>query len=337
MNIQMTGYLAAKPFLKWAGGKTQLLDAFERRFPRELTDRRLSNFVEPFIGGGAVFFAINKKYGFGTAHICDSNEELVLAYRVVKTKVDALVDALRTLESEYFETPPEERSELYYKVRENYNAGKETTDFQNYHPAWIQRTAGLIFLNHTCFNGLFRVNSRGWFNVPFGSYKNPRILDEHTLREASASLQNTEISLGDFTTCEKFIDGNTFVYLDPPYRPLNQTSKFTGYSKDGFTDTDQVRLAEFFKTIGHRGAKVMLSNSDPKNEDPGDLFFDSLYSGYRVDRVPAKRAINSNGERRGEISELIITNYPTDPPVSVQLSLRGGIGDPEAFHQPVNK
>ncbi len=321
MNIQQTENQAVKPFLKWAGGKAQLLDAFECRFPPELTGHRLSNYVEPFIGGGAVFFAINNRYGFETAHICDSNEELALAYRVVKTNVDALIDTLGPMETRFLETPQEGRSELFYKTREDYNNNKEKTDFLHYQSSWIQRTAELIFLNRTCFNGLFRVNSRGWFNVPFGSYKNPRILDERTLIEASASLQNTEISMGDFSTCEKFIDNNTFVYLDPPYRPLNRTSKFTGYSKGGFSDSDQVRLAEFFKTIDRQGAKVMLSNSDPKNEDPDDIFFDDLYADYLVDRVPAKRAINSNGERRGEISELIITNYPTNCSTSMQLSL----------------
>ena len=314
--MEKTETRAVKPFLKWAGGKTQLLDAFECRFPRELKDHRLSGYVEPFVGGGAVFFAINKKYGFETAHICDSNEELVLAYRVVKSNTDELIDTLRLLETKYYEIPVEERSAFFYSIREDYNNRKEKTDFTHYNSSWIQRTAELIFLNHTCFNGLFRVNSQGLFNVPFGSYKNPRILDELTLSGASASLQNTEISTGDFTTCENFVDSDTFVYLDPPYRPLNRTSKFTGYSKTGFSDADQVRLAEFFKTIDHRGAKVMLSNSDPKNEDPDDSFFDSLYSGYQVDRVPAKRAINSNGERRGEISELIITNYCPDLPCS---------------------
>ncbi len=316
--IRRTENKAVKPFLKWAGGKTQLLDAFECRFPRELKDRRLSRYVEPFVGGGAVFFAINQKYGFETSHICDSNEELILAYRVVKTKVDALIDTLRLLEMNYYETPVEERSTLFYSIREDFNIRRKKTDFKHYHSSWIQRTAELIFLNHTCYNGLFRVNSQGRFNVPFGRYKNPGILDEYTLTEASASLQNTEISTGDFTTCEKFVDDDTFVYLDPPYRPLNRTSKFTSYSKTGFSDADQVRLAEFFKTIDHRGAKVMLSNSDPKNEDPDDSFFDSLYSGYQVDRVPAKRTINCNGERRGDISELIITNYPSDLPRSAQ-------------------
>ena len=287
--MEKTETQAVKPFLKWAGGKTQLLDAFECRFPRELKDHRLSGYVEPFVGGGAVFFAINKKYGFETAHICDSNEELVLAYRVVKTNVDALIDALQSLEMKFYEIPVEERSAFFYSIREDYNIRKEKTDFTHYNSSWIQRTAELIFLNHTCFNGLFRVNSQGLFNVPFGSYKNPRILDELTLSDASASLQNTEISTGDFTTCGNFIDSDTFVYLDPPYRPLNRTSKFTGYSKTGFSDADQVRLAEFFKTIDQRGAKVMLSNSDPKNEDPDDSFFDSLYSGYQVDTGPCKK------------------------------------------------
>jgi DNA adenine methylase len=313
MNIQKAGDQPVRPFLKWAGGKTQLLGAFERRFPQELKDQRLSNFVEPFIGGGAVFFAINRKYGFETAHICDTNEELVLAYRVVKTRVDSLIDALRKLEVNYFETPDEERASFYYKIREDFNTRKEKTQFTRFCSSWVKRTAELIFLNHTCYNGLYRVNSRGWFNVPFGRYKKPKLIDEANLKEASASLQNTEISIGDFTSCKKYIDHKTFVYLDPPYRPLNRTSMFTGYSKEGFFDQDQVRLAEFFKTIDQKGAKVMLSNSDPKNEDPDDLFFDSLYSGYHVDRVPAKRVINSNGMKRGEISELIVTNYPANP------------------------
>lgn len=311
MNNQEAWNKPVKPFLKWAGGKTQLLDAFERRFPAELTGHRLSKYLEPFVGGGAVFFAINNKYGFETAHICDSNEELILAYRVVKKKADELIDSLAALEKRFYETPVEDRESFFYEVREMFNKNKEKTNFSHYRRSWIRRTAELIFLNRTCYNGLFRVNSRGWFNVPFGRYKNPCILDERVILEASGSLQNTEISLGDFSTCERFADRDTFVYLDPPYRPLNRTSKFTTYSKSGFTDHDQARLAEFFRAIDRRGAKIMLSNSDPKNEDPDDSFFDSLYSAYRVDRVPAKRAINSNGKRRGEISEIIVTNYPS--------------------------
>lgn len=301
---------AAKPFLKWAGGKTQLLQAFEQRFPRELAEHRLHDYVEPFVGGGAVFFAINRKYGFKNAYICDRNEELVLAYRVVQAKADQLVDSLRTIETEYYGTPPGEQPALYYAIRDRFNRNKDTTDFMHFRSSWVRRAAELIFLNHTCFNGLFRVNSRGLFNVPFGSYKNPHILDEEVLLDASACLQNTTIIRGDFTACERYTGPGSFVYLDPPYRPLNRTSWFTGYSAGGFTDQDQVRLAEFFRSADRRGARVMLSNSDPKNEDPDDSFFDTLYSGYVVDRVFAKRAINSNGNRRGEISEIIVTNYP---------------------------
>ncbi len=301
----------AKPFLKWAGGKTQLLEAFERRFPSELIEQKLSNYVEPFVGGGAVFFSINKKYEFKTAHICDINEELILAYNVVKLKVNSLIEKLSILETDFFETPESDRTELYYKIRNDFNQQKNKINFDNYHNLWIKRAAELIFLNHTCYNGLFRVNSKGQFNVPFGRYKKPRILDENTLLETSASLDNTEIIKGDFTTCGQFVDANTFIYLDPPYRPLNLTSKFTGYSKNGFTEDDQIRLAQFYKSLDKTGAKIMLSNSDPKNEKSDDTFFDLLYSEYVIDRVPAKRAINCNGEKRGEISELIITNYQT--------------------------
>lgn len=303
--------LNAKPFLKWAGGKTQLLEAFERRFPSPMKDHKLSNYVEPFVGGGAVFFSINKKYEFTSAHICDVNEELILAYRVVKFKANNLIEKLRILEIDFFEIPESERTVFYYKIRDDFNRQKEQIDFINYDEQGIKRVAELIFLNHTCFNGLFRVNSKGQFNVPFGRYKKPRILDESNLLAVSDSLENTEIIKGDFTSCGQIVDADTFVYLDPPYRPLNQTSKFTGYSKNGFTDEDQIRLAQFYKSLDKTGAKIMLSNSDPKNENPDDTFFDTLYSDYFIDRVPAKRVINCNGESRGEISELIITNYQT--------------------------
>ena len=149
------------------------------------------------------------------------------------------------------------------------------------------------------------------FNVPLGRYKNPQIVHEEILRNDSVLLENTTIHQGDFSDCVRWVDEETFVYFDPPYRPLNQTSRFTSYSKDGFEDDDQRRLAELFRRLDSKGAKLMLSNSDPKNEDPDDHFFEDLYSGYLIERVPARRMINCNGERRGEINELIITNYRT--------------------------
>jgi DNA adenine methylase len=153
------------------------------------------------------------------------------------------------------------------------------------------------------------MNRKGEFNVPFGRYKNPQILNRDNLNDVAALLKTTTIILGDFTQCKKFVDNTTFVYIDPPYRPLNDTSSFTSYSKDGFSDTDQRRLAGFFKKLDKKGAKIMLSNSDPRNENPDDSFFDELYADYTIERIPAKRSINCNGARRGEINELIITNY----------------------------
>lgn len=167
------------------------------------------------------------------------------------------------------------------------------------------------FLNRTCYNGLFRVNQKGEFNVPFGRYKKPEILNEDNLNDVATLLKTTKILCGDFTQCRKFVDDKTFIYFDPPYRPLNQSSSFTSYAKNGFCDKDQLRLVDFFKELDDKNAKVMLSNSDPKNENPDDSFFDDLFSDYYIERVPAKRMINCNGARRGNINELIITNYRT--------------------------
>jgi len=194
-------------------------------------------------------------------------------------------------------------------VRDSFNKKKPEINFQIYDAEWVTRAAQSIFLNRTCFNGLFRMNRKGEFNVPFGRYKNPRILDKDNLNDVAALLKTTTILLADFTRCKKFVDKTTFVYLDPPYRPLNDTSSFTSYAKDGFSDTDQRRLAGFFKELDKKGAKIMLSNSDPRNENTEDSFFDELYAYYTIERVPAKRSINCNGDRRGNINELIITNY----------------------------
>jgi len=299
----------ARPFLKWAGGKTQLLHEFDKRFPPELKSEDITNYVEPFIGGGAVFFYINQKFSFEHCYICDINEELILSYRVIKKSVKKLIKKLELFESDYFSRNDEDRKLFYYEVREKFNQKNSRINYQKYNSDWIERAAQIIFLNRTCFNGLFRVNQKGEFNVPYGKYKNPDILNEDNLKDVATLLKTTQILLGDFATCSKFIDDKTFVYLDPPYRPLNVTSSFTSYSKNGFSDGDQKRLARFYKKIDKKGAKIMLSNSDPKNENPNDTFFDDLYSEYTIERVPAKRIINCIGSGRGEIAELIITNY----------------------------
>jgi DNA adenine methylase len=300
-----------RPFLKWAGGKTQLLDAFSRHLPAGLENGNITRYVEPFIGGGAFFFHLNQRFSFEKCTISDANEELVLVYRVVKRSVRKLIGELSILKSEYFTKNQEERELLYYEVRDLFNKELPTTDFRTYSARSVKRAARIIFLNRTCFNGLFRVNRNGEFNVPFGDYKNPDILNEDNLAAVATLLKktNTRIMSGDFTVCRDAVDDRTFVYLDPPYRPLSQTSSFTSYSRDGFSDTDQQRLADFFKDLDAQGAKVMLSNSDPRNEDASDTFFDDLYAGYTIERVPARRLINCNGALRGTIDELIITNY----------------------------
>ncbi|PKL56431.1 MAG: hypothetical protein CVV34_07920, partial [Methanomicrobiales archaeon HGW-Methanomicrobiales-5] len=212
---------AARPFLKWAGGKTQLLNECNKRLPEELQGTKITRYVEPFIGGGAVFFSLNQRFAFEQSYICDANEELILAYRVIQKSVKKLISELEILKSDYFSRSEEEKEKFYYEVRDAFNRKLPETDFHKYHTGWIERTAQIIFLNRTCFNGLFRVNRKGEFNVPFGRYKMPDILNEENLRDVAKVLKRTEILFGDFTTCREFVDDHTFVYFDPPYRPLN--------------------------------------------------------------------------------------------------------------------
>lgn len=300
---------AARPFLKWAGGKTQLLNEFSKRLPGDLKNGKITRYVEPFIGGGAFFFYLNQRFSFENCYICDVNEELILSYRVIKRDTKKLMAELETLQTDYLSKNEEQKESFFYEVRDAFNQKLPEINFGKYSSDWIERTAQIIFLNRTCYNGLFRVNRKGEFNVPFGRYKNPEILNGDNLEDVATLLKTTRILPGDFTRCRKFVDDHTFVYFDPPYRPLNETSSFTSYSKGGFSDKDQVRLFEFFRELDEKGAKVMLSNSDPRNENPDDSFFDDLFSDYSIERVPARRMINCNGARRGDISELIITNY----------------------------
>lgn len=302
-------HLHARPFLKWAGGKSQLLAELSRRIPPGLEEGAFPVYVEPFVGGGAVFFHFNGLFPFEECHICDINPDLVLAYAVVKHHAESLIRHLEDLESEYLSRDGTGRKAFFSRIREEFNRHNGFTCISDPGNTGIERAATLIFLNRTCFNGLYRVNSRGEFNVPFGEYENPKILNAPLLRVASESLRNTEIHLGDFSIAEPYISDRSFVYFDPPYRPLSGTAFFTQYARSGFADEDQRRLAAFFRECDEKGAKLMLSNSDPKNVDPDDNFFDALYSRFHIARVPAKRMINSNGTKRGEIAEIIITNF----------------------------
>ena len=293
----------AKPFLKWAGGKGQLLAEIDKRLPLELQTGEIDTYVEPFVGGGAVFFHIAQKYpALKQFYLIDINDDLVNCYNIIKENVKSLVPELFYLQDQFSEIKRPERKEFYREIRKSFNT--EKVDQFN-----TKTAAKLIFLNKTCFNGLYRVNRKGEFNVPFGDYEKPRICAANNLMIASQVLQKAQIIHGDFQDSKRYINKHTFVYLDPPYRPLSPTAGFTSYSKEDFGNEEQIRLAEFCKQINNRGAKFLLSNSDPKNENPKDHFFEDKYKGFVIERVKATRAINCKASGRGQINELLITNY----------------------------
>ena len=280
--------IVAKPFLKWAGGKTQLLGQLREYYPANI-----KNYYEPFLGGGAVFFDIISRVK-ENIYLSDLNEDLVLTYQSVQKEVELLFRALRAMQSNYFSLPQVDRGNYFYFVRENFNRERNLS---------IERAAQFIFLNKTCFNGLHRVNQKGWFNVPFGNYNKPKILDTDNLTSVADALDGVSLTANSFEylqDCE--IGKGDFIYLDPPYRPLKKTS-FTKYSSE-FTDDDQIRLARLFKVLSYRGAKLMLSNSDTD-----DGFYERYYAGFNIHKVTAKRMINCVGKGRGIVNEVLIKNY----------------------------
>ncbi len=293
--------LELKPFVKWVGGKGQLVKQLEKILQTD-SERVLTKYVEPMIGGGALFFSILSKYNFDELYIGDINAELINAYQVIKQDVESLIDKLSQLQTTFLPMDDNGRKYFYYNIRDRFN------NLQLDKTTCVEKAACFIFLNKTCFNGLYRVNKKGQFNVPMGAYKNPTICDAENLRNIHNALQNVTIVCGDYTLCENFVDSNTFVYLDPPYRPISTTSGFTSYNVDAFDDTEQIRLAKFIDRLNQKGAKIVLSNSDPKNNNSEDTFFDDLYQQYTIHRVEATRMINSNGDKRGKINELIICN-----------------------------
>lgn len=289
-----------KPFVKWAGGKSQLLDEIRLKYPE-----RIEKYCEPFVGGGAVLFDILETYKPQKVLINDINEELINVYRQIKNNVKNLINLLKKWEKIYNEIDEEKRQEEYNVKRSNYNK----LIFKYSDKDLLLKAALFIFLNKTCFNGLYRVNSQGLYNVPKGKYKKPIICDEINLSRISELLKNVDMKCGDFERCEKFIDNNTFVYIDPPYRPLTSSASFTSYSKEQFDDNDQLRLGRFIDKLNNKGARIVLSNSDPKNTNEEDNFFDNLYQNYSIKRIKARRVINSNGNNRGNITELLVANY----------------------------
>jgi len=293
----------AKPFLKWAGGKGQLLEMLGKMYPSQLVSGKISTYIEPFVGGGAVLFDILQKFEIENAIIIDANKELINCYCCIKENAEELIKQLKCLKSEYMSLDMEGRAKLFLEIRNKYNTIQLNGDYD------FEKAAKFIFLNKTCFNGLYRVNSRGEFNVPFGKYGNPSICDKENLRLVHSMLQKVEILHGDYAQCKGYVDEQSFVYFDPPYRPITETQSFVGYSQNGFSDTNQKELADFIKELTKTGAKILLSNSDPKNSNPNDNFFDDLYSDFYIKRILARRIINCQADKRGNITEIIVANY----------------------------
>lgn len=293
----------AKPFLKWAGGKGQLLSQLSKHLPEKISKEPFT-YIEPFVGGGAMLFYMLQRFGnISKTVINDVNEDLILTYRIIKDDVEALIVMLDRLEKDYLAiTDQIGRSQLFYEVREHYN--QHIGD-------GIERASQLIFLNKTCFNGLYRVNRRGQFNVPFGKYANPTICNAKLLRVDSQLLQSAKVEIcqGDYAQTLQHADGLSFVYLDPPYRPLDATSSFTAYAKGDFDDADQRALAAFCHQLSDAGCYWMQSNADCSAKNPEDTFFEELYKDYRIERVYASRYINANPAKRGKLTELLIKNY----------------------------
>ena len=295
--------IKVKPFLKWAGGKSQMLPEIEKYYP--FSNGTINKYAEPFVGGGAVLFDILNKYHLKEIYISDINAELINTYHIIRDNIDSMIHILSMIQDEFIPMDTDNRKAYYLKKRERFNELKVSGD-KNIN---IEKAALMIYLNKTCFNGLYRVNKNGEFNVPMGLYKKPTICDEENLRAVSEKLKNVTIVCGDYCESADFIDKDTFVYFDPPYRPLTTTSSFTAYTENNFDDKSQIDLASYVNNLHKKGAKIVVSNSDPKNVNTNDTFFDDIYASYFIRRVDAARMINSNSKSRGKIKELLISNF----------------------------
>lgn len=280
-----------------------MLPEIRKTYPAGLGNE-IRRYCEPFIGGGAVLFDILSNHDLDELYISDINAELILTYSAIRNNVRHLIEILSHMESRYLEHDEEGRNAFFYEIRERFNNLKTDASSDS-----TELGALFIFLNRTCFNGLYRVNKKGGYNVPHGKYKNPKICNESNLLAISSALANVEIHCCDYRESRDFISGDTFVYIDPPYRPLSKTASFTSYTENIFNDAEQIALADFVTEVSKTGAFVVVSNSDPKNQDKDDNFFDDLYSEFNINRISAKRMINSNASLRGSISELLVTNY----------------------------
>ena len=297
--------MKAKPFVKWVGGKSQLIDQLEALLPADFDNWENVTYIEPFVGGGAMLFHMLQQHpNITSAVINDINPDLTTCYKVVRDNPTELIDSLKDIQKEYYSIQTKDaKCEFFLLMRGAFNK-------KNLQP--IENTTLFFFLNRTCFNGLYRVNKSGLFNVPFGKYETPTICDPQTIYADSELLKKVEIITGDYQETLKYAKRNTFFYFDPPYRPISSTSNFNDYSKELFNDIAQIRLKDFCDAIQAAGHKFMLSNSDCSAVNPDDTFFEDLYlvsQYYNMERVLAKRNVNANAQKRGKISEIVVRNY----------------------------
>lgn len=294
--------MKAKPFIKWVGGKGQLIKQLEALLPNNFKDWENVTYIEPFVGGGAMLFYMLQQYpNIRKAVINDINSDLATCYKTVRDHPEDLITSLKVIEEDYLKLQSEEdRRTFFINIRSRYNE-------KNLNP--VENTTLFFFLNKTCFNGLYRVNKKGLFNVPFGKYSDPTICDPETILNDSRLLQGVEIMNGDFETTFYHAHGNTLFYFDPPYRPLSDTSSFNDYTKEAFYDNAQIRLKEYCDRVNRAGFKFMLSNSDSKGKNEKDNFFDALFKQYSIQRVWASRSVNANPQKRGKLTEILIRNF----------------------------
>lgn len=291
-------YKTVKPFIKWAGGKSQLLEEIRKRYPANI-----ERYCEPFVGGGAVLLDVLANLQPKEVMINDINPELTNTYIQIRDNAENVISMLSEMQSAFWDMDNDKRKEYFYAKRNRFNELIQKA------ASTEEKAALFIFINRTCFNGLYRVNGKGLYNVPMGSYKKPLICDRENILLIRGLLRGVTINCGDYSDCADFIDNNTFVYIDPPYRPLSETSSFTSYARTEFGDEQQIQLGHFIEKISAKGAKIIASNSDPKNTNKEDNFFDDIYKMFIIHRVTATRMINSNSKSRGAISELLICNY----------------------------
>ena len=301
----MTQYPSIKPFLKWAGGKDKLFNQLEIFLPPEIKKGEITNYYEPFLGSGAVFFNLIKQQTFEKVVLSDINEELILVYTVIQNDVEELIQILDQLKSRYLQLSDSDKEKFYYDLRTAYNYMRFNINYKKYSNAWIPRAAQMIFLNKTCYNGLYRQNLRGDFNVPFGKNFSPPLYEYDNMLLISSILKKTNILISDFEDILDQVPQDSFVYLDPPYRPISKTARFNDYYKLGFNEKDNDRLMHLLKILNQNGVKFMLNNSFKVNDE----YVQKYYSQYNIAFIKANRMMSSIPNKRNKVSEIVITNY----------------------------